>query len=275
MKTIIVLIIAFFTSCGIVNTRLIKKELIFNGHVYIELQSKNAEKSKLNLNAEITVMKQDSSIIKCFITYNDGTFSESIKIKSSWSPLIVKIKSLDELTTQSLSRKNHFYCTEKQSIYQNITFLKNTFYDLPFECKLSDDNSKKSITKEFLKGRWEIYNPNPSIKAYSESNSIYVFSDSSFTNVNYWFSDQGSQDSCEEMSRYSYSTGKFDIKNDVLLLEGAYTDNTFKVLNSNPCTQIGYFQQEIEVYRINEILYMGFKVRPNRSYYQTIKFIKK
>ena len=138
--------------------------------------------------------------------------------------------------------------------------------------KLNEDNS----TNESIKGRWELMQVNEKgFIAYSGSNTIYIFDDTTFKNINYWFSDVEAIDSCGDRSRINYSKGTYIVKDSVLYLEGVYTDKTFNEINRNTCALIGTYKSEVDILQINDTLILEFMIKPKYNLKQQIKFVRK
>ena len=95
----------------------------FNGQVLARVPKHWRVDITHPLKAELTLMKQDSTILKKFITKDDGTFNESININTKWNPLILKIKGLENLRIDTLMTERNaigykLSCTKTKSNYQ-------------------------------------------------------------------------------------------------------------------------------------------------------------
>jgi len=275
MKPILILLLFIGYSCSIKINSKPNSLIVFKGQVFAKMPKDKRIEIDHPLTVQITLMKQDSSIINQFITNNDGIFEESINLNPKWNPIILKIKSLENLSIKLPLNNYNLSCKESQPIFQTINLKKDTSYNLNFECKINENPNKEKITKEFIEGRWEKYSFDDGRIAYSGSNNIYIFKDNKFKNINYWFSDEAALDSCEVMSRYNYSYGEYNINQNILTLEGVFSDENLKIPNKNHCRKIGTYQKDIEAYKIKDTLFLGFKPRPHINYRQIVKFIKK
>jgi len=144
-------------------------------------------------------------------------------------------------------------------------------------CTVSESISKNEIANESINGRWELLQSKSNGIPYSGSNNIYTFTDTSFKNINYWFTDNegNNGDGCGDRSKINYSQGRYVIKDSVLYLDGVYTDETFIKENTNLCAHVGRYKIEVEILKISDTLILDFMIRSRFKMKQQVKFIKK
>ena len=143
MKKISILLFIIISSCSV--NKIAKPDTVFNfnGQVLARVQKFFRVDNSRHLKAELTLMKQDSTIIYKFITNNDGTFSELIDINMKWNPLILKIKGLEQLRIDTLMPKRDaigfkLSCNKTKASFQNIIIADNNPIILEFMCRSSE-----------------------------------------------------------------------------------------------------------------------------------------
>ncbi len=103
----------------------------FRGQVLIRTSKELSIKMdrKLPLKSELTIMKNDSSLVKTFLTDSLGRFNVNLFIDSTWNPLLIKIKGLENYFLDTLVSgvrfKTDFMCKDPISINIRPFFIQN------------------------------------------------------------------------------------------------------------------------------------------------------
>jgi len=145
MKNIILLIsLVFFSSCFFKNTK--QNVLLgfnFKGKVLAIMPKNYNIDIKRGMKSELTLMKDDSTIITKFISNKDGFFNQEIKIDTNWNPLILKIKGLENIRIDTLLTNKpvvgyRLKCKYTVASFQFIKIISNNYRHLEITCKVSE-----------------------------------------------------------------------------------------------------------------------------------------
>lgn len=143
MKNLTIIILIIISSCSV--NKISKPDTVFsfNGQVLARVPTHWRVDLTRPLKAELTLMRQDSTIINKFITNNDGTFNELINVNIKWNPLIIKIKGLERLRIDTLMLNRDaigfkLSCNKTKESFQNVNITENSPFILEFVCRSSE-----------------------------------------------------------------------------------------------------------------------------------------
>jgi len=142
MRNLIILSLLIISSCSVYYNLKPNKTFIFKGQVLARVQKAYRVNITSPLKAELTLMKKDSTIITKFKTNKNGYFNESIGINKKWNPLILKIRGLENMRIDTISKRDvigyGLACTITRPLYQNIKIISDTSIIFEFECVSSE-----------------------------------------------------------------------------------------------------------------------------------------
>lgn len=143
MKKITIVILIIISSCSVNKITNPDTFFNFNGQVLARVPTHWRVNLSHTLKAELTLMRQDSTIIDKFITNDDGSFNESINVNFKWNPLILKIKGLEQLRIDTLMPNRDaigfkLACNKTKISFQNINITGNKSFILEFLCRSSE-----------------------------------------------------------------------------------------------------------------------------------------
>ena len=142
MKIIISIFLLFFISCSIFNNTNHTETYSFKGKTLGKVQKFFRVNITRPIKSELTLMTRDSTIISKFITDDNGDFNEKISVNTKWNPLILKIRGLENIRIDTISKRAvigyKLNCMYTLPLYRNIAITSDTLIIFEYECRSSE-----------------------------------------------------------------------------------------------------------------------------------------
>lgn len=147
-NVLIILLIGFSTSCTVNKIATPDTILSFKGQIVGSIQKASRMDITKPIKAELTLMREDSTVISKFQTDENGVFNSEIKLSEQWNPLILKVKGLSDIkidTTFNTPNKldivgYNLLCISTIASFQNITLDSEIFHTIIYDCNSEELN---------------------------------------------------------------------------------------------------------------------------------------